>query len=344
MKKTFKAVLTFSFVLYAVSCSELELKKSENFENSTTEGGTTTTMFCCAPDWPALQTRLTEVSRHNFVNYGEFLGTITFDGNPPQYAYLNPWKEALYNIENLPDDLDVDTNELAADIAAGIEPNPYFPGSKSYHAMLDDDFSEFGSLLSWYQKDALNDYFTAMESITSAAGATQEYNNAINQINSTLVDPQRRDTRIMVEMAHRSALEYFSHHQDVFTHLENETLRAGGGCSINWRDVWRDAVWGGLKGAAAGAIAGALGGTVVLPGIGTLTGAVGVGIFGLFAGYAAGAADSIASQWFWNCLMQSPQSDPGADCENFEFSINNQEYCNIDVFTPSLLWYLTGNE
>ena len=264
MKKTFKTVLTFSFALYAVSCSEPEFKNSENFENSTEhDGATTSTTTMFQDDWVAFGNRVTDVTRHNYVQYGEYIGTIRYCDNPPKYAYLNPWKEIIYNTENFPDNPgDFPHQEWASQMVVAVEPNPYAPGTKTYHQMLDTDFVEFGQHLHFIQKDILNDYFTEMESVTSASGATQKYDNAILAINTSgLGAEDAKYTRMWVEIGHGVAVEYFSNHQHVINHLENEvqgpdTELQEASCTIIWRDVWRSAVWSALGGAAWGAFIG----------------------------------------------------------------------------------------
>lgn len=113
MKKTLRSLLTFAIIIFGFSCTELELQNPEDVEHSII-GKTAASMICCGgtTDFTAWRSRTTDVTRHNFTQYGLYLGTIKLGSDvPPTYAYLNTFKETRYNLEHFmdnPDDFDLD--------------------------------------------------------------------------------------------------------------------------------------------------------------------------------------------------------------------------------------------
>ncbi len=78
--------------------------------------------------------------------------------------------------------------------------------------------------------------------------------------------------------------------------------RINGDCKVDMRDVWLGAVLGGtVRG-----ITGAGGGTIVIPGIGTATGAIAGGVVGFASGFLEGALLTTAGSLLATCFRPDP--------------------------------------
>lgn len=67
----------------------------------------------------------------------------------------------------------------------------------------------------------------------------------------------------------------------------------------DWKEIWRNGVEGLVFGAVTGAAYGGGGGTVILPGVGTVSGALGVGIVVGAYGFVSSAGGELLHQLIW---------------------------------------------
>ena len=83
------------------------------------------------------------------------------------------------------------------------------------------------------------------------------------------------------------------------------------GCSVSFRNVWTSGVVGFFGGGISGGVIGCGGGTVVLPGVGTVTGCVGGAVFGATYGFVSGSVAGVASELISTCFRGgSPIEEP----------------------------------
>lgn len=79
---------------------------------------------------------------------------------------------------------------------------------------------------------------------------------------------------------------------------------------VNVKDIMRNAVVTGTAGAISGSIAGAMGGTVTIPGVGTVSGAVGGGVLGFASGFFGTVTYGVVTDYLFKCLTRRDKAMP----------------------------------
>ncbi len=105
--------------------------------------------------------------------------------------------------------------------------------------------------------------------------------------------------------------------------------RISGGCTVNWRNVWAGAVISGTVGAVGGLKIGLAGGTVILPGIGSATGAVGGAVLAGANGFIGGTLVGVAGELLTSCFRNVQSVD--AICEQALNKFVNGEISAVQI-------------
>jgi hypothetical protein len=223
---------------------------------------------------------------------------------------------------------DLDIPAMAKKIAFGIKPEITYNGTAISLAAIRPEVTSY---LNSVQISYLNTYLNNMYNAVDVTTANNYYYTAQSSVNNNEKFTAQQKTVVLawIEYANQFAQSYFKEYSNyVYIDITNTIpVTASSTCKINFKSVWRAGVETAAVGFVTGAYAGAAGGTVVVPGAGTVTGAVGVGIIGLAGGFISGSVTSVVSQGFWGCLMGSPNKAPGTECDNIEWALDHIDYC-----------------
>lgn len=183
------------------------------------------------------------------------------------------------------------------------------------------------------QLSIMDTFFAAVSTANGPTSALGSYNYAIYQINrSTISNEEKVVVRAIIETSYQFAASVLSGNwTSIEGDLETATASSASGCTINWRGIWGAAVVSGVVGAYFGAKTGAAGGTVVFPGLGTASGALGGGVIGFATGFLGGGALSAAEQLLLSCFRSVKQSQNMVlYCEQLPAYLQDPIHCGIE--------------
>jgi len=336
-----KKMLKFSLMLVAIlvfSCMETELTVSNSSFNPTPSP-----VPCCLTQIsPSLdmQAFAYAVSNLSIKNY---LGTDAYINRDLTTFYFNT--ERLIRTEGVTfknnfGGLNLDVSILAKDIID--KRAAYVPASST---PLISHIPGATSVFNSTQLSILDTYVAGVYNCTNGVQYMTYHKAAKDKIDysTTLTRDQKIMALSVITIGMEIAGDFFmGKWNDIQTDINGLAVGTSGGCSVNWRSVWAGAVVGGTSGAIAGAYLGASGGTVVFPGLGTASGAVGCGVFGFALGFISGVTEGVASELLTSCFRKARMDAPLVDCDKLSYFQNHIEDCTREL-NDHKYWYLLTN-